>query len=93
MPESSPRAAVTYGFPTDGRTPEEVARMKEYGYGEDIEFARSHLRTDGYFCSTCMFWEHAPGVIVQKPSAQDGVCHKWNFRDRSWGCCGGWAKR
>lgn len=85
MPESSPRAPVTYGFPTDGRSPEEVARMKEYGYGEDPEFARGYIREDGYFCGSCKAFKSVPGT-------HEGVCLKFNFRDRDYGCCAGWYK-
>jgi hypothetical protein len=77
----------TYGFPVDGRTTEEVARMKASGYGEEEEFME--LRK-GFLCYTCGAFKPIPFSIPKNPSRHDGYCMKLGFRDRSGGCCAGW---
>lgn len=84
----------THGFYSDGRSREELRRMRDAGYVEDPEYMNPvYMRTDGYFCGSCGAYENTPGNMPQNPGPHDGYCHKFNFRDRDYGCCNGWYKK
>jgi hypothetical protein len=92
MPKSSPGAPVTFDFSVDGRSEHEVKEMKEYGYGEEPDYAASARKEAGFFCSSCAAFEHIPHSMPRNPGPGDGYCHKFSFRDRQWGCCQGWIR-
>lgn len=80
----------SYSFPLDGRSPEEVHEMKEYGYVELASFKENFIRKNGYFCGSCKWFEHKPMSMKENKSMNDGVCKRYSFRDRDFGCCNGW---
>lgn len=79
-----------YSFPVEGRTDDEIKEMKEYGYVELDAFKREDRRADGYFCGTCQYYQAKPYSFSQNATRNDGLCIKFQFRDRDYGCCAAW---
>ncbi len=77
-------------FPRDGRTDNEVKEMAEYHYDELPVFVGNATVDGGRNCGNCGAFESRPDTMPVNPSESDGFCHKYNFKDRDYGCCDGW---
>jgi len=80
----------SYAFSLDGRSQEDLGKMKEHGYVESDNFAEEAIRDDGYFCGSCKWFDRQPNSIEGRSTTHDGFCRRYQFQDRDYGCCGGW---
>ncbi len=96
---SEGKAEETFNFAIDGRSKDDVEKMKKLGYVELDRFGRlrekmredvAEVRTDGYFCGSCPAFQLKPNTMPKNPGPHDGFCQKFKFPDRDYGCCSGW---
>lgn len=84
----------THSFEISGRGDKEVKAAKDCGYVELERFAQPNkIRTDGYFCGGCKAWKKAEFTMTEGASTHDGMCTKYNFRDKDFGSCDGWVAK